>query len=62
MNRQEFVDRLKVSLTGKVSPRQEEENARYYEDYINTRIRLGETEESVMRELGDPRQIGRAHV
>lgn len=41
MNRQEFVDRLKVSLSGKVSPGQVEENARYYEDYINTRIRLG---------------------
>ncbi len=62
MNRQEFVDRLKVSLSGKVSPGQVEENARYYEDYINTRIRLGETEESVMRELGDPRLITRSIV
>mgnify|MGYP002510039219 FL=1 len=62
MNRQEFVDRLKVSLSGKVSPGQVEENARYYEDYINTRIRLGETEESVMRELGDPRLIARSIV
>lgn len=62
MNRQEFVDRLKVSLSGKVSPGQVEENARYYEDYINTRMRLGETEESVLRELGDPRLIARSIV
>ncbi|MCI9072028.1 MAG: DUF1700 domain-containing protein [Lachnospiraceae bacterium] len=62
MNRQEFVDRLKVSLSGKVSPGQVEENARYYEDYINTRMRLGETEESVLQELGDPRLIARSIV
>ena len=59
MNKQEFVDRLRVSLSGKIPPGQVEENARYYEDYINTQIRLGETEESVLDGLGDPRSIAR---
>ena len=62
MNKQEFVDRLRVSLSGRISPALVEENARYYEDYINTRIRLGEPEENVLRELGDPRLIARSIV
>ncbi len=62
MNKQEFVDRLRVSLSGKIPPGQVEENARYYEDYINTQIRLGETEESVLDGLGDPRLIARSIV
>lgn len=62
MNKQEFVDWLKVSLSGKIPPASVEDNARYYEDYINTRIRLGEPEEDVLKELGDPRLIARSIV
>ena len=62
MNKQEFVDRLKISLSGKISPALVEENARYYEDYINTQIRLGKPEEDVLEELGDPRLIARSIV
>lgn len=62
MNKREFVDRLRAFLSGRIAPAQVEENARYYEDYINTQIRLGETEESVLRSLGDPRLIARSIV
>ncbi len=62
MSKQEFVDRLKISLSGKVSPALVEENARYYEEYINTKIRLGEQEEKVLESLGDPRLIARSIV
>lgn len=62
MNKQEFVDRLRSSLSGKVSPALVEENARYYEEYINTQIRLGEQEEKVLEALGDPRLIARSIV
>jgi len=62
MNKQEFVDRLRASLSGRISPALVEENARYYEDYINTRIRLGESQENVLKELGDPRLIARSIV
>ena len=62
MNKQEFVDRLKISLSGKISPALVEENARYYEDYINTQIRLGKPEEDVLGKLGDPRLIARSIV
>lgn len=62
MDRQEFVSRLRTCLSGRISPTLVEENIRYYEDYINTRIRLGESEESVLEALGDPRLIARSIV
>lgn len=62
MDRQEFVSRLRTCLSGRISPTLVEENIRYYEDYINTRIRLGEPEESVLEALGDPRLIARSIV
>lgn len=62
MSKQEFVDRLRGSLSGRISPAMVEENARYYEDYINTQIRLGEPEERVLERLGDPRLIARSIV
>lgn len=62
MDRQEFVSRLRACLSGRISPALVEENTRYYEDYINTQIRLGEPEESVLETLGDPRLIARSIV
>lgn len=62
MSKQEFVDRLRVSLSGRISSALVEENARYYEDYINTQIRLGESEADVLEGLGDPRLIARSIV
>ncbi len=62
MSKQEFVNRLRISLSGKVSPALVEENASYYEEYINTQIRLGQREETVLESLGDPRLIARSIV
>lgn len=62
MSKQEFVERLRISLNGKISPTLVEENARYYEDYINTQIRLGKAEDKVLEALGDPRLIARSIV
>lgn len=59
MNKQEFIDRLRVALNGKVAPNLVIENVNYYEDYINTEIRKGRAEEEVLQTLGDPRLIAR---
>ena len=59
MNKQEFVDRLLMALNGRVSPGLVMDNVNYYEDYINTEIRKGRTEEEVLESLGDPRLIAR---
>ena len=36
MNKQEFVDRLRMALNGRVSPGLVMDNVNYYQDYINT--------------------------
>ena len=62
MNKQEFVDRLRMALNGRVSPGVVMDNVRYYEDYINTEIRKGRTEQEVLESLGDPRLIARTII
>ncbi|HIW81392.1 MAG TPA: DUF1700 domain-containing protein [Candidatus Acetatifactor stercoripullorum] len=62
MTKQEFISRLRAALSGKLSPGLVEDHINYYEDYINTEIRKGRTEEEVLASLGDPRLIARTIV
>lgn len=62
MTKQDFMERLRLALNGKVSSRQLTENLDYYDNYINTEIRKGRSEEEVMAQLGDPRLIARTIV
>lgn len=62
MSKQEFVDRLRMALSGRVSASLVEENVTYYEDYINTQTRMGNSEESVIASLGDPRLIAKSII
>lgn len=62
MTKQEFLDRLRMSLHGKISPGQVVENLQFYEDYINTEVRKGTAEEEVLAKLGDPRLLARTIV
>ena len=62
MNKQEFVDRLRMALNGRVSPGLVMDNVNYYQDYINTEIRKGRTEEEVLESLGDPRPVSYTHL
>ena len=59
MQKQEFLDTLRMSLNGRIHAGAVEENIRYYEDYINTEVRKGGTEEEVLTALGDPRLLAR---
>ncbi len=49
-------------MNGKISPASVEDNLSYYEDYINTQIRLGCSEQEVLNTLGDPRLIARSII
>lgn len=60
MTKQEFLDSLRVALASRVSASQVEENIRYYEDYINTQMRMNRSEAEVIAELGDPRLLARS--
>lgn len=62
MNKQEFLEKLRLALNGKVSAGVVAENINYYEDYINTELRKGKSEEEVLSSLGDPRLIARTIV
>ena len=62
MTKQEFLDKLRVSLNGKIAAGQVEEHIRYYEDYVNVEMRKGRSEEEVMATLGDPRLISKTIV
>ena len=62
MSKQEFIDKLRMALSGRVSASLVEENVNYYEEYINTQIRLGQSEASVMAQLGDPRLIAKSII
>lgn len=62
MDRQEFLEKLRLSLNGRLPAQAVAEHISYYEDYINTEIRKGKSEEEVLGMLGDPRLIARTLV
>ena len=59
MTKREFLESLRLALSGKITSVQRADNLDYYEDYINTEIRKGRDEQEVLSELGDPRLITR---
>ena len=59
MEKTEFLEQLRQSLSGRIEADKVAENVRYYEDYINTQMRMGKTEEEVLGVLGSPRLIAR---
>ncbi len=62
MNKQEFLNKLRAALNGRVPTSVVTENVNYYEDYINTQVRMGRTEEEVLKALGDPRLLARTII
>lgn len=62
MNKQLFLDRLKVHLNGVLSPDQVADNVDYYQNYIETKISGGYSEEEVLSQLGDPRLIAKSII
>lgn len=62
MSRQDFIEKLRMALNGRLSSSAVAENVNYYEDYINVEIRKGRTEEDVLASLGDPRLIAKTII
>lgn len=59
MNRAEFLDILRSKLSGQMQEGRVAAHVRYYEDYIQSQVQKGRSEEQVLTELGDPRLIAR---
>lgn len=62
MTKQEFLDGLRAALSGRVSTGTVMENISFYEEYINTQVRMGKSEAEVLQKLGDPRLLARSIV
>ena len=62
MTRFEFTENLRKALSGRVSHQGVNENVAYYENYIDTEIKKGRSEEAVLEELGDPRWIAKTII
>lgn len=59
MYRTEFLDILKTQLSGQMHEGKIEAHLRYYEDYIQSKVRAGTPEDEVIAQLGDPRLIAK---
>ncbi len=62
MNRYEFIEKLRAALTGKATQSVINENIRYYEEYLDTEIRKGKSEDTVIAGLGDPRLLAKTII
>lgn len=62
MTKKQFMEELRSSLEGMVSPMILQQNLNYYENYIDQQIRNGRTETEVLNELGSPRLIARSII
>lgn len=60
MNKQEFIEGLRRSLSSLNDYTFVNDTISYYENYIESQIRMGKTEEEVMAQLGDPRLIAKS--
>ncbi len=60
MDKQEFLEQLRKSLSQANDYEFVNDNMAYYEDYLNTEIRKGSTEQEVLTKLGDPRLIAKS--
>ena len=62
MDKREFLDKLQRALASGVSSSQVAENVRYYQDYIESEIRKGRSEQEVLAQLGDPRLLAKSVI
>lgn len=60
MNKLQFVEQMRRSLSSIDDYTFVNETVAYYENYIESQIRMGKSEEQVMQELGDPRLIAKS--
>ena len=62
MDKKEFIEKLQRSLASGLSSAQVADNIRYYQDYIESEIQKGKSEEEVISNLGDPRLLAKSII
>lgn len=59
MKKKEFLDTLKDQLSGHLPEQKVYSHIKYYQEYIETQIKNGSTEEAVLEKLGSPLLIAK---
>ena len=62
MDREEFINQLRISLAGKASQSSIDDNVNYYNDYIDMQLKTGKTEQTIFLELGNPRLLAKSII
>ena len=62
MNKTEFLEILRKSLSGGLNAYAVQENLQYYSNYIDEQIRNGQSESAVIASLGDPRLLAKTII
>lgn len=62
MNRNEFMEQLRVALSAELDYYTVNENIVYYEEYIDVECQKGKKESDVLNILGDPRLIAKTII
>ncbi len=60
MNKLQFIEQMRRSLASIDDYVFVNDTIAYYENYIESQVRMGKSEEQVMQELGDPRLIAKS--
>ncbi|MFI3238054.1 MAG: DUF1700 domain-containing protein [Lachnospiraceae bacterium] len=62
MTKREFIDTLRLSLTGRMTTGTVLDHVNYYEEYFANQMYQGYTEEEICRTLGDPHLIAKSLI
>lgn len=62
MTKYEFIEKLRAALSVSLNYNVVNDNVKYYEDYIDTQLRQGKSEQEVLDGLGDPRLIAKTII
>ena len=62
MSRAEFIEKLRIALSGNVNINKIDETIRFYNDYIDMEVKKGKSELIVLEQLGDPRLIAKTII
>lgn len=62
MNREEFINELRIALSGNVSASQVNSNVDYYQQYFDMQMKKGMMEEEIIDALGSPRLLAKSII
>lgn len=62
MDKNEFIEKLQRALAGGLNSSLVAENVKYYQEYIDSEVRKGKSEDEVMALLGDPRLLAKSII